>query len=348
MLRDLEAGPAGGGRADRRRPPAGACAQGPDPRKRCCCRGPPAACRPSPGIARRVSLSPRRPSALPGPGALLLGPGPGAARGCPAQLQARGVQVAGPVPVLRQRRPPLAPASVPVAGRYPRPAPGLPELARARAASSCSVPPAAEGAPRRCACCCRRFTPSPPAPCAGSAICPPTSCLPTVPGGWLDASPRGGRHLKPVGGSAGSRSPVACRWPSNAALPSRYCARPALRPGRNALLQLAAGAVHRHVVRPGLVFTRLHVQDLAAVIIAAMQRPVAQGMSPPPATAAPAAGRCCPSPRSLGDLRCHPPVDWMTPALSPALRRFYQSSPAPSPVAARGRAGVAAAIPQLP
>ena len=48
-------------------------------------------------------------------------------------------------------------------------------------------------------------------------------------------------------------------------------------PGRNALLQLAQGRA-RHVVRPGLVFNRLHVQDLAAVIIAAMQRPVAQGM----------------------------------------------------------------------
>ncbi|RAX29019.1 hypothetical protein, partial [Enterococcus sp. HPCN18] len=48
-------------------------------------------------------------------------------------------------------------------------------------------------------------------------------------------------------------------------------------PGRNALLQLAEGRA-RHVIRPGLVFNRLHVEDLAAVIIAAMQRPTHQGL----------------------------------------------------------------------
>ena len=96
-------------------------------------------------------------------------------------------------------------------------------------------------------------------------------------------------------------------------------------PGRNALLQLAQGRA-RHVVRPGLVFNRLHVQDLAAVIIAAMQRPVAQGMylpsddepAPPQDVLAFAA--------QLGGFAMPPAVAWDDPALSPALRRFYQSS----------------------
>ena len=96
-------------------------------------------------------------------------------------------------------------------------------------------------------------------------------------------------------------------------------------PGRNALLQLAQGRA-RHVVRPGLVFNRLHVQDLAAVIIAAMQRPVAQGMylpsddepAPPQDVLAFAA--------QLGGFAMPPAVALDDPALSPALRRFYQSS----------------------
>ena len=96
-------------------------------------------------------------------------------------------------------------------------------------------------------------------------------------------------------------------------------------PGRNALLQLAQGRA-RHVVRPGLVFNRLHVQDLAAVIIAAMQRPTPHAVylpsddepAPPQDVLAFAA--------RLGGFAMPPAVAWDDPALSPTLRRFYESS----------------------
>jgi len=38
-------------------------------------------------------------------------------------------------------------------------------------------------------------------------------------------------------------------------------------PGRNALVQPACGRA-RHVVRPGLAFSRLHVEDLAEALFA--------------------------------------------------------------------------------
>ncbi|WP_423178860.1 MULTISPECIES: NAD-dependent epimerase/dehydratase family protein [unclassified Stenotrophomonas] len=96
-------------------------------------------------------------------------------------------------------------------------------------------------------------------------------------------------------------------------------------PGRNALLQLSQGRA-RHVIRPGLAFNRLHVEDLAAVIVAAMQRPVAQGIylpsddepAPPQDVLAFAA--------ELGGFAMPPAVAWDDPALSPTLRRFYESN----------------------
>jgi hypothetical protein len=75
-------------------------------------------------------------------------------------------------------------------------------------------------------------------------------------------------------------------------------------PGRNALLQLAQGRA-RHVCVPGLVFNRLHVQDLATVIIAAMQRPTLRPARP--MTSRHRRRRCWPSPRSWAGLRCHLP-----------------------------------------
>ncbi|MDJ1160169.1 SDR family oxidoreductase [Chelatococcus sp. SYSU_G07232] len=42
-------------------------------------------------------------------------------------------------------------------------------------------------------------------------------------------------------------------------------------PGRNALVDLAAGTAHR-IVKPGQVFNRIHVDDIAAVLAAALER----------------------------------------------------------------------------
>ncbi|MBH1672894.1 epimerase [Stenotrophomonas maltophilia] len=96
-------------------------------------------------------------------------------------------------------------------------------------------------------------------------------------------------------------------------------------PGRNALLQLAQGRA-RHVVRPGLLFNRLHVDDLVTVVIASMQRPCVDGLylpaddepAPPQEVLAFAA--------QLGGFAMPPAVAWDDPALSPTLRRFYQSN----------------------
>jgi len=95
-------------------------------------------------------------------------------------------------------------------------------------------------------------------------------------------------------------------------------------PGRNALVQLAEGRA-RHVLRPGLVFNRLHVEDLAAVVVAAMGRPgealylpADDEPAPPQEVLAFAA--------ELGGFAMPPAVAWDDPSVSPALRRFYASN----------------------
>jgi nucleoside-diphosphate-sugar epimerase len=95
--------------------------------------------------------------------------------------------------------------------------------------------------------------------------------------------------------------------------------------GRNALVQLAEGRA-RHVVRPGLVFNRLHVEDLAAVVLAAMGLPARDAMhlpsddepAPPQDVLAFAA--------ALGGFAMPPALAWDDPSVSPTLRRFYSSS----------------------
>ncbi|MET4571998.1 nucleoside-diphosphate-sugar epimerase [Stenotrophomonas rhizophila] len=95
-------------------------------------------------------------------------------------------------------------------------------------------------------------------------------------------------------------------------------------PGRNALVQLAEGRA-RHVLRPGLVFNRLHVEDLAAVVVAAMAHPgealylpADDEPAPPQDVLAFAA--------ELGGFAMPPAVAWDDPSVSPALRRFYASN----------------------
>lgn len=264
-----------------------------------------------------MSLSPQA-SALPGR-VLILGLG-WSGRVLAAQLQARGVQVAGTV---------RDPAASPDDGlrRYPLrtgtpPAPSLlEEIARAEAVL-CSVPPDAEGDPAL-----RMLLPalhaSPALRWVGYLSS--TSVYADRAGGWIDES-SAADATEAVGVQ---RRLAEAQW--RALAEQRGIASAVLRlpglygPGRNALLQLAQGRA-RHVVRPGLVFNRLHVQDLAAVTIAAMQRPVAQGMylpsddepAPPQDVLAFAA--------QLGGFAMPPAVAWDDPALSPALRRFYQSS----------------------
>ena len=46
-------------------------------------------------------------------------------------------------------------------------------------------------------------------------------------------------------------------------------------PGRNPLVKLAEGTAHR-IVKPGQVFNRIHVADIAATLAAAIARPAAR------------------------------------------------------------------------
>jgi nucleoside-diphosphate-sugar epimerase len=96
-------------------------------------------------------------------------------------------------------------------------------------------------------------------------------------------------------------------------------------PGRSALDALRAGTARR-IVKPGQVFSRIHVADLAAVLEASMAQPRAGGVynvcddapSPPEEVIAYAAALLGVAP---------PPIeDFATATLSPMARSFYDDS----------------------
>ncbi|OFS97585.1 epimerase [Stenotrophomonas sp. HMSC10F06] len=95
--------------------------------------------------------------------------------------------------------------------------------------------------------------------------------------------------------------------------------------GRNALVQLAQGKA-RQVVRPGLVFNRLHVADLASGVQAAMQRPARDALhllsddepAPPQDVVAYAA--------ALSGMPLPVVQAWDAPEVAASLRRFYASN----------------------
>lgn len=237
-----------------------------------------------------------------------------------AQLQAHGVGVAGMV-----RDPSFAPDD-----GLPRhqlhadtpPSPALlDEIAQADAVL-CSVPPDAEGDPAL-----RLLLPALQASPALRWVgyLSSTSVYADRAGGWIDE-----RSAADATEAAGVQRLLAeAQWRALAgqrSIASAVFRLPGLYgPGRNALVQLAQGRA-RHVVRPGQVFNRLHVDDLATVIIAAMRRPARQGLylpsddepAPPQDVLAFAA--------KLGGFALPPAVAWDDPALSPTLRRFYESN----------------------
>jgi len=95
--------------------------------------------------------------------------------------------------------------------------------------------------------------------------------------------------------------------------------------GRNALVQLAQGKA-KQVVRPGLVFNRLHVEDLASGVLAAMQRAEGHALyllsddepAPPQDVVAYAA--------VLSGLPLPVVQAWDAPEVAASLRRFYSSN----------------------
>lgn len=96
-------------------------------------------------------------------------------------------------------------------------------------------------------------------------------------------------------------------------------------PGRNALVNLARGMAHR-VVKPGHVFNRIHVDDIAGALSASIARPRADAIynvaddepAPPQDVVAYAA--------ALAGIAPPPAVPFEEARLSPMARSFYAES----------------------
>ena len=237
-----------------------------------------------------------------------------------AQLQARGVQVSGTV------RDPSSAADDGLQ-RHRLHADAAPSAALLEAIAQaqavlCSVPPDAQGDPAL-----RQLLPALQASPALRWVgyLSSTSVYADRGGGWVDENSEADASE-----TAGVQRRLAeTQWRALAdtrGIASAVFRLPGLYgPGRNALLQLAECRA-RHVVRPGLVFNRLHVEDLAAVVTAAMQRPTRDGLylpaddepAPPQDVLAFAA--------QLGGFTLPPAVAWDDPAVSATLRRFYASN----------------------
>ncbi len=144
-------------------------------------------------------------------------------------------------------------------------------------------------------------------------------------GGWVDET----TPAAPCEGRSKVRADVEQAWRAFGAahgiavhifrLPGIYG------PGRNQLAQLAAGTARR-IVKPGQVFNRIHVADIAAVIEASLQRPRAGAIynvsddEPAPASdvVAFAADLCGVAPP--------PEIPFESAELSPMARSFYGES----------------------
>ncbi|WP_273081431.1 NAD-dependent epimerase/dehydratase family protein [Stenotrophomonas nitritireducens] len=144
-------------------------------------------------------------------------------------------------------------------------------------------------------------------------------------GGWIDEHSR----ADATGTTATQRLLAEAQWRALAhgrGIDSAVFRLPGLYGrGRNALVRLARGNA-RHIVRPGLVFNRLHVEDLAEALIAAMRRPSRDALylpaddePAPPQDVLACAAR-------LGGFAMPPAQAWDDPALDPALRRFHASN----------------------
>lgn len=95
--------------------------------------------------------------------------------------------------------------------------------------------------------------------------------------------------------------------------------------GRNALVQLAQGKA-RSVVRPGLVFNRLHVEDLATAVLEAMRRPQGNALYLPADDAPAPPQDVLAYAAALSGLPLPATQAWDDPAVPASLRRFYSSN----------------------
>jgi nucleoside-diphosphate-sugar epimerase len=95
--------------------------------------------------------------------------------------------------------------------------------------------------------------------------------------------------------------------------------------GRNQLVQLASGTARR-IVKPGQVFNRIHVEDIAAVVEASLARPragaiynVTDDEPAPPQDVLAFAARLC-------GVEPPPEIRFATAGLSPMARSFFSES----------------------
>jgi len=114
-------------------------------------------------------------------------------------------------------------------------------------------------------------------------------------------------------------------------------------PGRNPLVKLAEGKAHR-IVKPGQVFNRIHVEDIAATLAAAIERPAARiynvcddEPAPPQDVVAYAA--------ELMGVAPPPEVAFAEADLSPMARSFYEGNRRISNRRIRDELGVALRYP---
>jgi nucleoside-diphosphate-sugar epimerase len=114
-------------------------------------------------------------------------------------------------------------------------------------------------------------------------------------------------------------------------------------PGRNALVNLAAGKAHR-IVKPGQVFNRIHVDDIVRTVEAAVARDAAgifnvadDEPAPPQDVVAYAA--------SLMGIDPPPEVPFAEAALSPVARSFYGDNKRVANAGIRRQLGIRPSVP---
>ena len=115
-------------------------------------------------------------------------------------------------------------------------------------------------------------------------------------------------------------------------------------PGRNQLVSLKNGKARR-IAKPGQIFSRIHVADLAAILVASMEKPNPGAIynvaddepSPPQDVVAHAA-------KLLG-VEPPPLIDFETADLSPMARSFYSDSKRVSNAKIKSELGVSLKFP---
>ena len=115
-------------------------------------------------------------------------------------------------------------------------------------------------------------------------------------------------------------------------------------PGRNPLVQLAAGTARR-IIKPGQVFNRIHVDDIAKVIEASLRRPrggaiynVTDDEPAPPQDVVAFAAQLC-------GLPAPPDIPFAAADLSPMAKSFYSENKRVRNHLIRGELGVALRYP---